>query len=254
MRIISLAPTQTEIIASLGKLDWLMGITENCDFPESISGLPTYGSWYAPDLNRVMEAKPDLVCTFGKHQEEMAQALREAGFEAYHSDPGTVGESLATFLEMAEAMDCPGEGLRVVGSLQERLDRVALKLEKNARGSRPSVFRIMHWRPLITIGPGAFQFDVVEVAGGRNLMLPDGGSAYFVCEPGEAISQNPEVIFFCEPFIEPILQRDPLWQKVSAVKNGRIFIFDCGLTCRSGPRIVDMVEELAKALHPECNF
>ena len=64
-RLISLAPTQTEIIAALGGLELLVGVTENCDYPEAAAELPAFGSWYAPDIMGVINAMPDVVFTFG---------------------------------------------------------------------------------------------------------------------------------------------------------------------------------------------
>lgn len=250
LRIISLAPTQTEIITALGGFDLLAGVTENCDFPEAVRGLPAFGSWHAPNLRGVMDARPDLVCTFGKHQEEMAAMLGEEGLRIYHSDPATVMDSLDTFREIAGAMNRPEAAKPVIRALEERLERVSRAMEGLAPQDRPVVLRIMNWDPLITVGPGAFQHDVIGLAGGSNVM-GDRSSPYFVCDPAEVRSRNPHVIFLCEAHIVELLETDPEWQKVSAVRTGRVFLFDCGLTCRSGPRIVDMVEGLARAVHPE---
>jgi iron complex transport system substrate-binding protein len=249
MKIISLAPTQTEIIAALGQLDHLVGITENCDFPKGIEFLPTFGTWYAPDLNRVMAHRPDLICTFGKQQEEVMTVLMDAGFAVYHSDPRTVIESVRNIEELAELVCCKERGRRVVEELSRRVERLRQFSERLDPSRRPGVLRIMHWEPLITVGPGAFQHDAIILAGGVNVM-GDGAAPYFVCDPKEVIRRNPRAIFFCEPHIADLLKSDPDWSGVEAVRNGRIFVFDCGLTCRSGPRIVSMVEDLAASLHP----
>ena len=79
----------------------------------------------------------------------------------------------------------------------------------------------MNWDPLITVGTGAFQDDVIEFAGGRNT-AGDGPAAYFVCDPEQIRSKDPEIIFFCEPWIKAMLTKDPEWAKVSAVRNGRV--------------------------------
>lgn len=248
--VISLAPTQTEIIAAIGCLSSLVGITENCDFPESIGDIARYGSWYAPDFRGVMEAAPDLVCTFGKHQEEMADSLREERLRVYHSDPPTVSAALQTITELSELLGRPDAASELLLKLNERLERIRQKIGRIAPSLRPTVFRIMNWEPLITVGPGAFQHDVIECAGGRNLMV-DSQAPYVVCDPADVRKRNPQVIFTCEAFIVEALRNDPQWSLVDAVRNDRLYVFDCGLTCRSGPRIVDMVEGLADALHPE---
>jgi len=248
-RVISLAPTQTEIIAAVGGLELLEGVTENCDFPEDVRWVPVFGSWHAPDLRRVLDAQPDLVCTFGKHQEELSMALEESGLRVYHSDPGDVPSSLKTIGEIGSILGCDQAARRLIDALETRLDRVERALGRRSPEERPRVLRIMNWDPLITVGPGSFQHDVIERAGGRNLM-EDGLQPYFACDPERVLDRDPEVIFFCEPHIREVLEADPAWRRCSAVRDSKIFIFDCGLTCRSGPRIVDMVEQLARALHP----
>jgi len=247
VRIICLAPTQTEIVAALGAAQDLIGITENCDFPESVCCLPRFGSWYSPDIKAILEARPDLVLTFGSHQEEVRDILEQSGIRVYHSEPSTIEASLATFRDIAAHIGRQDSCRQLVDSLEERLGRIRNSLEPAAGLKRPSVFRIMNWDPLITPGPGAFQHDVIEFAGGRNT-AGDGPAPYFICQPELIRSRDPEIIFFCEPFIKTLLVNDPEWAKVSAARNGRIYIFDCGLTCRSGPRIVDMAEELHKVV------
>ena len=247
MKIICLAPTQTEIVAALGAAQDLIGVTEDCDFPDPVRCLPRFGSWYSPDIKAIHGARPDLVLTFGSHQEEIRDLLEESGMKVYHSEPPTIEASLDTFRDIAALIDRQDNCRLLMDSLQERLGRIKSSLERAAGLNRPSVFRIMNWDPLITVGPGAFQNDVIEYAGGRN-SAGEGPAPYFVCDPEAIRRREPEIIFFCEPWIESVLLKDPEWAKVSAARSGRVFIFDCGLTCRSGPRIVDMAEQLHGAV------
>jgi iron complex transport system substrate-binding protein len=87
LRIVSLAPSQTEILASLGLPDCLIGITEDCDHPPAVAALPRFGSWYDPHLERVCGAHPDLVCTFGRRREEVRDSLQQSGIQVFHADP-----------------------------------------------------------------------------------------------------------------------------------------------------------------------
>jgi iron complex transport system substrate-binding protein len=250
LRIISLAPGQTEILGAVGLATETAGITENCDFPPNILGKRTYGSWFAPDLNGVLAAQPDLVCTFGKHQEEARETLLDAGLQVFHSDPDSVDSSLSEILRLAELTDREETGRDLVDSLRDRLSRVHERLNAAPDRRLLSVFRIMNWDPLITVGPGSFQHDVIQCAGGCNA-LRNAAVPYIVCTHQELRAMNPDAVFFCEPFIESILLSDPAWTCLNAIRNRRVFVFDCGLTCRSGPRIVDMVESLAGSLYPE---
>jgi iron complex transport system substrate-binding protein len=248
VRIISLAPTQTEILAALGLANGngLEGISEDCDYPAEIAGLPTFGTWYAPDLRRVIEARPDLVCTYSRFQEELCELLRSQGFRVYHSDPGTMAAALKTIRDLAVLTGVEAAGQALCKRLRQRITKVKRSVEDRPNMKRPRVLRIMNWQPFISVGPGAFQHDVIELAGGHNIMA-DGRTPYFACDPREVQRRNPEVIFFCVPQMRSQLEADPQWQQVSAVRHNRIHVFDCGLTCRSGPRIVDMLEALAGA-------
>lgn len=248
-RIISLAPTQTEIIAALGQVSRLIGVSDNCDHPPEVCSIAKYGPWYAPDLGKVIRACPDLVCTFGQHQEEIAGAFRDEGLRVYHSAPANVEESLHTFEELSDLLGCRTEARDLLGGLKRRLQALGDRVGGLAKRDRPGVLRIMNWEPLVTVGPGAFQHDVIEVSGGHNVFA-EAEVPYLVVEDEIAQEKNPQVIFYCEGFITEAINRDVGWCAVDAVKTGRLFVFDCGLTCRSGPRIVDMVEGLAKAMHP----
>ena len=247
MRIISLAPTQTEIVAALGAAGDLLGVTDDCDFPDYVSRIPRFGSWYSPDLWAIIRAGPDLVLTFGSQQGEVQEALEDSGVRVYHSEPPTIAAALDTFGDIASLIGREDNCSRLVNSLEERLGRIRKNLESVQGCRRPSVFRIMNSDPLITPGPGAFQNDVIEFAGGANT-AGDGPAAYFVCDPEQIRARDPDIIFFCKPEIKTYLENDAQWAKVSAVRNGRIYLYDCGLTCRSGPRIVDMAEELNRAV------
>ncbi|MEM5785665.1 MAG: helical backbone metal receptor [Syntrophobacteraceae bacterium] len=245
LNLVSLAPTQTEIIAALGMTGRLTGVTDNCDYPPEVRTIPRFGSWYSPDIQAVIEAEPDLVFTFGSHQEEIATALKEAGLGVYHSEPPTIAAAMASMGEIAALIGREEEWAVLAASLNSRLDRIREKVTGRIR--RPSVLRIMTWSPLVTPGPGAFQHDVIEFSGGRNV-AGDGPAAYFVCNRAEIAARDPEVIFFCGQEIGTMLVNDSEWKNVSAVRFNRIHIHDCGLTCRSGPRIVEMAERLNQSL------
>jgi len=248
-RVISLAPTQTEIIAALGQAARLIGVTENCDYPREVLSIPKYGSWYAPDLGSVARSRPDLVCTFGQHQEEIAGALQDEGLRVYHSAPSTVDASLRTFEELSDLLGCRAEARELLTGLVKRLEAVKGRIRGLKERERPRVLRIMNWEPLVTVGPGAFQHDVIEVAGGRNVFA-GANEPYVAAEHKDAQEKNPQLIFYCEGFITEAIRTAAGWSGIDAVKEGQLFVFDCGLTCRSGPRIVDMVEELARVMHP----
>lgn len=245
MKVISIAPTHTETIAALGALSVLMGVSEDCDFPKEVRHLKTYGSWASPDVHALCRDTPDLVCTFGRHHEEVASWLQTRGISVFHSDPGTVFEALRDIALLAGRLGRPQAGQRLVARLESRMALIDRETDRIPAARRPKVFRIMQWDPLITVGPGAFQYDVIQRAGGLNF-LGEGAPAYARVSHEEVAAWDPELVFFCEPSLETHVRRDPRWRNSAAVRTGHVFVFPCGLTCRAGPRIVDMAEELAR--------
>lgn len=234
-------------MAALGALDVLVGVSEDCDFPEDVRHLKTYGSWASPNVQALCRDAPDLVCTFGRHHEEVALWLQSQGIPVFHSDPGTVSEALEAIVLLAERLGRPEDGQRLVARLEARLRLIDRDTERIPPVKRPKIFRIMQWDPLITVGPGAFQYDVIQRAGGVNF-LGEGAPPYARVSHEEVVSWDPDLVFFCEPSLETQTRQDPRWRNSSAVRTGRVFLFPCGLTCRAGPRIVDMVEQLARVV------
>lgn len=243
MRVLSIAPTPTETIAALDALDLLIGVSEDCDFPEAVRRLPTFGSWASPDFHAICRDRPDLVCTFGRHQREMALWLRDRGLSVFHSDPGTVNDALIAIAQLAQCLEKPFVGTRLVEHLTSRLQQIDEQTARIPQNARPKIFRIMQWNPLITVGPGAFQYDVIQRAGGRNFLGRDADS-YVKVSHEEVVAWNPDIVFFCEPSLASLLRQDVRWSSCAAVREGFVCVFPCGLTCRAGPRIVDMTEQL----------
>jgi iron complex transport system substrate-binding protein len=230
LRILSLAPTQTEVLAALGLTEALVGVSEDCDYPEEVRLLPTFGGWWEPDVARIRAAAPDLVCTFGRRQEDLAGFLGATGLRVFHGDPGSVSAALENIRELGTITGTDAVAAELCNSLRKRVRRVQQRITASRRHMRPRVLRIMHWQPLVTVGPGAFQHDVILLAGGQNITA-DGPAPYFTCDPLEICRRDPEVIFCCEPHILERLRDDPVWQAVSAVRDSRLHAFDCGLTC-----------------------
>lgn len=245
MRVISIAPTHTESIAALEALEALVGVSEDCDFPEEVALLRTYGSWASPDVRAICRDAPDLVCTFGRHQEEVAAWLQTQGVPVFHSDPGTVSEALQAIALLAVRLRRPVDGERLVSRLQARMELIDRQTRRISTALRPRIFRVMQWDPLITVGPGAFQYDVIQRAGGLNF-FGEGAPPYARVSHEQAVSWDPEIVFFCEPSLESLVRRDSRWRNTSAVRTGHVFVFPCGLTCRAGPRLVDMTELLSR--------
>lgn len=251
-RIVSLAPSNTEILYALGLGARVVGVTEFCNYPPAAAQKPKIGGFSDVNTEKVVEAQPDLILVASIHIPEVLPALEELGFTVL----------------VLDARDLPGvlEGIRLVGKvaaqeeaaesltaqMQQRADAVAQAV---AGRERPRVY----WEldsTLWTAGPGSFVQDLIERAGGQNIAA-DAERAWVQLNAETIIAADPEVIFLAShPYgesAESVAARAG-WDKISAVVNGRIVELteeQVDIVSRPGPRVIDALELIARALHPD---
>jgi iron complex transport system substrate-binding protein len=178
--------------------------------------------------------------------------LEAKGIQVMLSDPCTVNDALAVMAGLGERLSATEQAQACVHALQKRLQVLDAKVEKIPLSNRFSTARVLDLRDdrLIVAGPLSFQYDVIARGGELNVsgQLHE---AYPKVSFTRFCRWDPEMIFFCgsdRAFI-PRLTNDPIWRRLQAVRTDRLYQFDCSLTCRTGPRIVDMAELLFETLY-----
>ena len=248
-RIISLAPSHTEILYELGLGDRIVGVTSYCNFPPEADGVPHVGGFSDVDFEQVVGLAPDLVLASTIHMAEVVPRLEDLGITVFVIHPPTVHAVLDAILTAGLITGRSIVAAQLVAGLQDRIDAV---LEAIAGASPPKVF----WElgpDLYTAGPGSFIDDLIQLAGGRNVAA--GASSQWPQLSVEAIVMaNPDVLVLADhnygETAEKVADR-PGWGELEAVKKGRIVeLSDDDLFSRPGPRIVDALEFLARAFHP----
>jgi len=249
-RLVSLAPNITEIVYALGLGDELVGDTDNCDFPPRATSKPHVGTMVNPSLERIVALKPDLALgTPEANRRETADQLERLGVPVYGVTANTLAGTLASIEDLGKVLGRAAEASRLVAQMQARIDRVENRIKGRPE---PRVLFVVWYRPLITVGPGTFIADVIRAAGGNPIGENLKGEwPRLTLE--ELLPLNPDVILFpkTESF-SPSLEEFralPGWKDLRAVKDGRM-CFVSETIERSGPRLVDALEELANLLHP----
>jgi iron complex transport system substrate-binding protein len=249
-RLVSLAPNITEIVYALGLGDELVGDTDNCDFPPRATSKPHVGTMVNPSLERIVALKPDLALgTPEANRRETADQLERLGVPVYGVTANTLAGTLASIEDLGKVLGRAAEASRLVAQMQARIDRVGNRIKGQPE---PRVLLVVWYRPLITVGPGTFIADVIRAAGGNPIGENLKGEwPRLTLE--ELLPLNPDVILFpkTESF-SPSLEEFralPGWKDLRAVKDGRM-CFVSETIERSGPRLVDALEELANLLHP----
>lgn len=254
-RIISLAPSNTEILFALGLGDQVVGVSDFCDYPEEAQKIERVG-FVEPNLEKIVELEPDLVFYIGgTAQLEKTQTMEDLGLTVLVLAPSDDIEDIFTDIELVgRATGTEDEAADLVSELRARMDEVLSRVAQAER--QPLVFYELDatdpTRPW-TAGPGSFIDTLITMAGGLNL----GASAemeWAEFSTEEIIAQDPEVIILGDAnygvTAESVAER-PGWGVITAVKEGAIYPIDDNLVSRPGPRIVDGLEELARIIHPE---
>jgi iron complex transport system substrate-binding protein len=251
-RIVSLTPSITEILFSLGAGGRVAGVTDACDYPPEANSKSHVCSWFDPDMDRILTLEPDLVLGLSTAHSKLVPFLHKKGIKSTLFNPTTVEESFYDMEHIGSLLGIPSRARSLVTDLQQRMAVLSKQVKLIQPASRLTVSRVLDidGENLIVAGPKSFQFDVIKLAGGINVSTAING-AYPVVSFQTFNTWDPDMIFLCGTDHSYIsrLQADPLWQLLTAVRNRKIHLFDCGLTCRTGPRIVDMAELLFQTLY-----
>ncbi len=248
-RIVSIAPSNTEILFALGLGEKVVAVDQYSDYPPEAEQKPQLGSYVKPDLEQIVAAAPDLVLATGVHEETVVPQLEALRLTVAVINPEDLDD---VFDGIGLVGRITGQDARATGLVCELLDRVDAVAERINGAPRPRVFFELS-PELHTAGPDSFIDDLISRAGGENIAA--GATEEWPQLSAEVLlEQDPEVILLADEAagVSPDQVRTrPGWQQVTAVEQDRIVAIDPDLTNRPGPRVVDGLEAIARALHPE---
>lgn len=248
-RIISIAPNITETIAALNAADRLVGRTEYCDYPESIKSVESIGTLQEPNIEKIVELKPDIVIASTHFKKEVVEKLEQMnvkvavlyGAETFDGVYETIG-NVAKLIGEEEA------GAKIVSDMKKKVSDVTEKV-KNA--DKPKTYYVVGFGQTgdYTAGKGTFIGELIGMAGGTNAAGDVEGWKYSL----EKIVENDPDIMICSKFFDAKkgIEATNGYKDLRAVKEGKLFEIDNNLLDRQGPRLADGLEELAKIIHPE---
>ena len=249
-RIVTLAPSLTDVVLGLGLRDRLVGVTHLDDAPE-VAALPRVGGFLDPNPEAILALSPDLVLwvTDGgalpavRRLAELSAASRHP-FPILALDVVSVADVLATPRVVGEALGAPDAGARLSRELEATIDGVRRRAERLPR--RRALF-VVGREPLVVAGPGSFPDELLRIAGAENVVK--GGRPWPVYPLEKAVADDPDVV------VDAAL-REPAegirrLAAIPAVRHGAVVRLPDDDLLRPGPRMVHGVEDLLVALHPE---
>jgi iron complex transport system substrate-binding protein len=253
--VVSLAPSNTEILFAIGAGDQVVGRDQLSDFPDAAKNVTDVGSTFdALNTESIVSLKPDLVLAAEINKPEQVKQLEDLGLTVYYlKNPLTLEEMYGNLEIVARLTGHEQEAATLIESLKARVAAVDEKIAPIS--SRPNVFYELDGtdpaKPY-TAGKGTFINQLIERAGGYNIASDLEGYPQMSLE--QVVAADPAFIILGDARYgitpESIAQR-PGWENLTAVKNGQVVPFNDDLASRPGPRLVDALEELAKLLRPE---
>jgi iron complex transport system substrate-binding protein len=250
-RIISLAPSITETLFALGLGDRLVGVTSYCDFPAEAKTKARIGDTIHPDLERLIALKPDLVLVSTASQlENLTRQLDQLAIPVYVTRARTVREVAASIRSLGEVTGASVRASEVAAAMERRISAVEQRVKDRPR---PRVLYVLQTGPLITAGRQTFINDLINLAGGQSIAAEETAD-YPQFSRETVVARAPEVIVApashgSEMVSEAELRSD--FATTPAVRSNRIVRINPDLVDRPGPRIVEGLEQVAWALHPE---
>ena len=249
-RVISLAPNLTEIVFAVGAGDRLVGRTSYCDYPPEAKAVAEIGDTLHPSLERIISLKPQVVLISTSSQLEVfTQQLQSQNIAVFVTDPRDLEGVFRSIEQVGEMLGQKEQATRLVQQLRDRANAV----EQSLKGRTPvRVFYQVSAEPLYTAGHDAFVTDLLRRAGAASVTA-DVPGAWPKYSNESALAAKPEAIILPtggsmgtgNSTVTEALKQSP------AVLVGRVYEINDDHLARPGPRAIEGLEEMAKALHPD---
>jgi len=261
-KIVSIAPSTTELLFAISAGDKVVGVTQYCDYPYNFTAwvetgnMTSVGDFTAPNLEVIFTLDPDLILASGGVQDESVDTLRDLGYKVLVLDPTNTAGVLKNIELVGNATGNRAEATALIDNITSRIDTIANKV---ANIAKPKVYYEVYYDATSswTIGSKAWQNELVEIAGGTNL-FGDQQEDYFPYQVEALIIRNPDIIVLPASGMGTgslenleVVKARPGWNTTNAVQSDRLYRIESNLIERSGPRVAEAIEQLAEFFHPD---
>lgn len=250
-RVVSLAPSITEMLFALGLDEQVVGVTEFCDFPAAAAAKPKIG--YAnPNLESLLALRPDMVVAPREFSRASVLAkLDELKVPVFLIEAASLEHIFSHIHQLGRIFDRSSAAHAMTLAMRQRMVEISNLV---APLPRRRVLYVLNSRPLITVGPGSYIHQMIGLAGGINI-ASDASAPYPRLEMETVLKANPEVIIFPMGSVETVPRSEQQewrrWTALSAVQQNRLQEVSANALNRPGPRVMEGLEQLARVIHPE---
>lgn len=251
-RIVSLAPSNTEILAALGLLDHVVGVTDVCNYPPEMSRIPRIGGYSSISIEKVVASRPDLVVASDITPRETIHRLRQLGIPVMVVSPRNIGSMITDIRRLGILTGTGPEAHQLAANLSGRIDVATPRVSPL---NSPTVAHVVWHDPLYVSGNNTLQNDVIVTAGGTNVFSDKNGWNTVSLE--DFLLRNPDIIIVSggngwdadsnDVILEAFME-NPQYASLAAVKAEHVYSMNADITSRAGPRIVDATEQVAEII------
>ncbi len=254
MRVISICPSNTELIEYLGLSSQLVGIDDYSDWPKSITNLPRLGPDLSINMELVEQLKPDLVLASLSvpGMEKNVDSLKERGIPHLVLNPQSLKDIGTDLIKTADALQNKERGLEAASMFRSRLESVRERWKKTE--FKPSIYWEWWPKPLFTPGKLNWLTEISEAAGAKNLFA-DVELASVQTEWQDVVNRKPDFICLAwvgvrrEKIQKSMVKKRPGFKLLTEISDEKILILEEELFCRPSPRLLDGLEKLASLIH-----
>lgn len=253
-RIISLSPSNTEVLFALGLEERIVGVTDFCNYPPEALEKDSIGGFSTPSIERIVELEPDFILASTIHEEEVPR-LEELGLAVMVIESSDLVGLYQNISLVAEVTGIAADGEALIASMQERIQAVESVVAEIAPEDRVKVYYEVYSDPLMSAGSGALITEIIALAGGINI-FGDVDENYPQISAEVVAEKQPDIIMFpdyhgtADIVLESMADRAG-WENVPAIQEDRVYAASDDTFARPGPRIADAVEEAARIFYPE---
>ena len=250
--IISLQPSNTEILFELGVGEQIIGATEFDTYPEAAQEIERVSTSTVINAERIVELDPDVVIAYTIGEETQITQLEDAGLKVFViASAATFDDVYSDIIQLSEVMGVEDKGEKVVADIKAQIETVQEKTA-NVDTKKKAYYEVSPAPDLWTTGSSTFQQEIMDHANVENIFADQ--TSWISVTEEDVITRNPEIIItpatYMENAVEEILGRTG-WEKIQAVTDQAVYLVDGDIMSRPGPRIGEAVEIMAQSVYPE---
>ncbi len=253
--IISLAPSNTEILFALGLGDRVIGVTEYCNYPEEALEKQSIGGFSTPDIEQIIALAPDVVFADDIHLAEIIPALEGYGITVIGIDPATLDEVLEAIDIVGRVTGVTGVSDALIADMRGRIQAITDVTSSISAEELTRVAYVVWHEPLMVSGGGTIHDEIISACGGINIAADMDSYATISLE--SMMGADPQVLIAGvgmgegQDLVLQYLQDEPRLEGTTARQNNAVYPIASDMVDRTGPRIVAAMEQFAAFIHPE---